>query len=366
MKVLLVGRYNPSEVLTGPEKFAKRLYHNLLEHELDCEFVEYFFDGTEYSVLQKLFGKQIKNFSGVIIKQFGIISLLFYLVVRKPDIIHFVTFERFQIIVLIFKILTNVKLIYTVHGIIVYENQMRNEYKTIGRINYYKDLVLEKLIFQYANAIVFLSNASKKLAKNYYDFSNKRSVIIYHGVDKYFLRSYDSKTYNSSTIKAVSVGDYSRREKGLTKLLEILDKSEVNVELHMISNDEVPFLNRNNLIVHRYDKMNSVDFKKFLIDKDIFISASNYEPFSISALESISSGLIPFFTTETGLSEITSQIDCGFYFKYSQLDKINAYLKMYSSNKSLYHEKGIMLHKFVKDFTWYKTANSYSKLYSLC
>jgi hypothetical protein len=47
MKILLLGRYNPSEVLTGPEKFAKRLYHNLLEQELDCEFVEYFSDGTE-------------------------------------------------------------------------------------------------------------------------------------------------------------------------------------------------------------------------------------------------------------------------------------------------------------------------------
>lgn len=366
MKIILLGRYNPKEKLTGPEKFAKRLYHNLLEQELDCEFVEYFFDGTEYSVLQKLFGKQIDNFTGVIIKRFGIISLLFYLVLRKPDIIHLVTFERFQMFVLIFKILTNVKLIYTVHGIIVYENQMRSEYKTMGRINYYKDLVLEKLIFQYANAIVFLSNSSKMLAKKYYDFSDRRSIIIYHGVDKYFLRTYGSKTYNSSTIKAVSVGDYYRHEKGLTKLLEILDKSEVNIELHIISDDEVPFLTRNNLIVHRYDKMNSVDFKKFLIDKDIFISASNYEPFSISALESISSGLIPFFTLETGLSEITSKIDCGFYFKYSKLDKINDYLKMYSSNKSLYHEKGIMLHKLVKDFTWYKTAKCYSKLYSSC
>jgi hypothetical protein len=243
---------------------------------------------------------------------------------------------------------------------------MRNEYKTIGRINYYKDLLLEKLIFQYANAIVFLSNTSMKISKKYYDFSYRRCTLIYHGVDDHFLELYNTKTYNSSTIKAVCVGDYSRREKGFSKLLVILDKCEVNVELHMISNDEVPFINSSNLIVYRYDKMNSVDFKKFLVDKDIFISASHYEPFSISALESISSGLIPFFTLETGLSEITSKIDCGFYFKYSQLDKINDYLKMYSSNKSLYHEKGIMLHKLVKDFTWYKTANSYSKLYSLC
>jgi len=58
MKIVYIGRYNESEILTGPEKVAKRIFHNMTKINSNCVFVEYFFDGAKYNIWKKLFGKE--------------------------------------------------------------------------------------------------------------------------------------------------------------------------------------------------------------------------------------------------------------------------------------------------------------------
>ncbi|MBK6915083.1 MAG: hypothetical protein IPH11_15985 [Ignavibacteriales bacterium] len=49
MKILFLGRYEQSEILNGPEKVAKRIFTGL-QDKTESVFIEYFFDGSKYSI----------------------------------------------------------------------------------------------------------------------------------------------------------------------------------------------------------------------------------------------------------------------------------------------------------------------------
>ena len=50
MKIVYLGRYNESEILTGPEKVAKRIFHNIIEMIPYSVFNEYYFDNTTFEL----------------------------------------------------------------------------------------------------------------------------------------------------------------------------------------------------------------------------------------------------------------------------------------------------------------------------
>ncbi|MCE9499793.1 MAG: hypothetical protein K8R21_04745, partial [Leptospira sp.] len=76
MKIVLIGTYNPSEILTGPEKFAKRIFHEMERKSVDVTFVTYYQDGRRYSLWKKLFGKEtVPNNGNGRIFRMGILPL---------------------------------------------------------------------------------------------------------------------------------------------------------------------------------------------------------------------------------------------------------------------------------------------------
>lgn len=360
MKIILVGRYNSSEKLTGPEKVAKRLFSELVKiYENTC-FVEYFFDGKRYNFRKKLFGKEkisVKMNSF----RFGLIAFFIFLIKYKPDVIHIVKLERFQIVIFLYRLLFHVKILFTVNGIAAHENIYCNN--SPGFIYKLKDRVLESLIYRYSNYLVFLSNRSKNLAKKYFNIAEAKVKIIPNGIDDIFFENYYEKR-NGSVIKVVFVGSYSRQEKGLSILLDILKKSDVKIEVHIVS-DETSSLDHSdsNLTLVWHAKFSTEDYAAFLSDKEIFVSASKYESFSISAAEGVASGLIPFFTLETGLSEVISHTKCGYYFPFEELTKINEYLLSFSENREEHIKRKDALYEVIAQLTWPNIAQEYAQLY---
>jgi glycosyltransferase involved in cell wall biosynthesis len=363
MKIVYLGRYNESEILTGPEKVAKRIFHNMTKINPNCVFIEYFFDGAKYNIWEKLFGKEKIADADFEIYRLGLFRIFFFLIISKPEIIHIITFERFAFVAFIFRLFFKVKIFYTVHGIAAFEKKLQAT-RHASIFCHIKNKIVESLIYTRSYKLIFLSKISIANAKKHFNFDENKVSIIPHAVDDLFFQNYEKKGNNNSAIKAVFVGDFSRPEKGLKKLLEVLKGINIKMELHIISDSEkVIKVSDKNIEVICHKKYDSYGYSAFLLDKDIFISASTYEQFSISALEGIASGLVPFFTIETGLSEVTSIVDCGFYFTYHEMYKIIDYLEEFQKNKKTHTDKIPGLHEILQELSWDKIVKRYYQLY---
>ncbi len=185
MKIIFLGRYNTGENLTGPEKVAKRLYHNMIIKNENTVFLTYYFkDCEDSSVFKRMFGRtELRVIPKV--KRMGIFSVILYLIKEKPQIIHVITFERFLIPIILIKIVLNSNLIFTVHGL--FRIERKNLYVQQSLMSKIKDSIAEYLLINYSDKLIFLSNISLRKAKQNYNINEKKCLIIPNGLDSYNL-----------------------------------------------------------------------------------------------------------------------------------------------------------------------------------
>ncbi|HMQ68385.1 MAG TPA: glycosyltransferase family 4 protein [Ignavibacteria bacterium] len=339
MKILFAGSYNEGGSFTGPEKVANRIFKSA-SGKYETAFATYFSDGRKYGVLKKLFGKE-KSGSDETGKvyRFGLLSILMFALRFKPDIIHIITYERFALILFLCQLFRKVKFIYNVHGIAVYENNINENADTSLRK---RDSICEKIFFRYSDILVFLSELSVKTARKFYEFSDTKVVIIPNGIDKEFHEAGKSRNVrNENILKVVFIGELKKREKGFNYLFSALGKPDLSTELYAVSNSE-PDKNISGEIeksdkinFHLISKMDTEKFAEFLMDKDIYVSASFYEQFSIAAVECMAAGLVPVVSSETGMSSYINNGINGFVYKnenelISILEKLNSNRKLVS------------------------------------
>ena len=364
MKIIFLGRYNPSENLRGPEKVAKRLFENISSLNPETIFIEYFFDGREYNYFKKIFGAEKITTDKKIIFRLGVARLFIFLLKEKPDIIHIVTFERFAVIAFIYKIFRKVKIVYTVHGIICYENNYLKE--NLSGFYKIKDKYFERIVFKYSDKIVFLSNISLKFAEKYLSIKKETVEIIPNGIDKCFFEVKRVPSNNeNSLLKAVFVGDYFRKEKGLDFLINGLQEVQFPLELYVISKytKKYDHLNNSNLIINFIDKLEQQKYAEFLCDKDIIISSSYYDNFSISVMEAMSAGLVPVVTKETGMSELIENGVNGYVFNYGDAMMFTKLLKIVSIALTKMETISSNAKKIYARLSWECVLSKYLTLY---
>lgn len=361
MNIVYVGRYNPGEILNGPEKVAKRVFDTISENEQSV-FMEYFFDGKKHGVLKKIFGKEIistKHGNKVI--RAGIFTLLIQLIKIKPDIIHIITFERFAFMCFVFKLFFKTKILYNLHGIIIHENKY---FRKQNGFRDFKDKFVEKIIIKNSDILFVLSENIKRLLEKYFR-EIKDIRFIKNGVDLEFgkvNRRQDPE--NATPLKIVFISDIKRKEKGFDFLKSTLEKTGFDIELYIIGEKENNItLNNSAVKVFYTDKMTPVDLANFLSDKDVFISASSYEPFSISAVEAMASGVIPVLTLETGASELIKEGVNGFTFNYGDENKLNQILKELNGDYSLRKNISKESMSIFNELNWKIITNEYINIY---
>ena len=360
MKIVYLGRYNRSEILSGPEKVAKRLYPYMHAINKDIHFIEYFFDGREYGIFRKLFGHERFVDNNLDIKRFGIFPILLFLFRYKPDIIHLVTFERFAICAFLYKFFFNTKIIYTAHGIVTYENHKLK--KGLSFIYKLKDDLFEKIIYKYSDKIVFPSNVYARFAENYYKPGSKKQSAIANGVDDIFTPV--NHRQGNDILKMLFIGSVDRSEKGFAFLIDTLADVDFKVDLYIISDADVnidcpnPFVN-----IDVVKKMDTNDYNNFLIDKDIFVSTSFVDSFSISAAEAIAAGLFPLITYETGISEYLNIKRDLFLFNYGDKNKLKELLTTLNNNRELITSTSEELRKNIEGLRWVDVAAKYYQTY---
>lgn len=359
--MVFLGRYSESEILSGPEKTAKRIFfeHTRMNHSY---FIQYFFDGNKYSVLKKLFSKEkAGNINNSEILTLGIFPLLLNLMKLKPEIIHIITFERFAVLAFFCKILFKTKIIYNAHGIITHEN---TELKKTPFLLRQKDRFCEKLFLKNSDVIIFYSEISIDIAEKYFKLNEAKAVILSNGIDDVF---------STSTIRQKSAGEtlrlvmHFRNElhAGTTEFLnKCLEKLTNGAEIFIVGSEKGSGLNPNTGVkINFVDEMTSRKLSEFYSDKDIFLSLNNYDTFSIAAVEAMSAGLVPIVTKETGMSRYIWDGENGFTVKYGDCGKLAEIMNNLQNGKLILSELSLNASKIFEILSWSKIYESYKHFY---
>lgn len=360
MKVLYIGRYNKSEELSGPEKVAKRIFAESSK-ENETAFLEYFFDGSVYGAEKKLFGYEAESENGLKIYRIGLLRIPFFLLKFRPQIIHIITFERFSIIAYLYKMFSKTKIIYNVHGVAVYENE---NFKNIPSSLKRKDFFCEKVFMQFSNKLLFLSAFELHIARKYYQISSNQIQSIDNGIDKEFYSANKTNEKNKN-LSLVFIGDSERKDKDFKFLYSNLDKINQSCSLHIIGkfNTKVYKSQVGSVEIHPVQKMDKYSLIKFLTGKNIFISSSFYDTFSIAAAECMALGLAPILTDSTGISKLIVNGENGFIVNHGDgkdlADKINLLLE----NENLRNQIANESVKIYEKLNWENIFSSYIKIY---
>ncbi len=361
MKILYIGRYNQSEELTGPEKVAKRIFHeSSIENE--AVFIEYFFDGSQYGILQKLFGyDSIKSAEELKIYRLGLLRILPFIIKFSPQIIHIITFERFSVLAYLYKLFSKVKLIYNVHGVAVYENE---KFKNISSSLQKKDAVCEKIFMKRSDKLLFLSEYQLSIARKLYHIHDSNIEFINNGIDEGFC-SKNKNAEKNKTPTLVFIGDSERKDKDFKFLYSSLDKIEHNCTLYIIGDFNTGIYKNEvgNVSIIPVKKMNKGFLVNFLSDKDIFISSSYYDTFSIAAAECMALGLVPIVTNNTGISKLIEEGTNGFIVNHGDENELVNKINLLLENDNLRSEVAKRATEIYKQLNWKNIFSSYTKIY---
>jgi len=360
LKIIYLGRYNENEILTGPEKAGKRIFRKCSEIN-NSVFIEYFFDGKKFGIFKKLFGREkVCEVNGSSVIRLGLIALFFELVRQKPDIIHVISFERFALAAFLYRAFFKSKIVYSLHGIAAHENKT---YGYASGFENFKDCFAEEIFIKYSDRILLLSDGSRALLEKYYRAGKRKFAYVRNGVDEEFKFS---GLRNNDKLKVLFISDITRKEKGFGFLKDSLEESEIKIELDIVDRrnpvKEIVFENKK-IECKTYDKMNTRELAGFLNEGDVFVSASEYEPFGFTGAECMSAGLVPVLTSATGASELITDRLNGFVFEYGNRKELNGILKELSENIELKNKISSEASKIYYLLNWDKIFESYKKIY---
>jgi len=358
MRIVFLGRYNTTENISGPEYVARNVFYQIKKRNRDTSFVQYFFDGTKYSLFQKLFGSEIIKDSSDSIYRKGIIPLFIFLLREKPEVIHIITFERFAFVAFIYRLFCKVKIFYNVHGIVYYENNvLRNGLKVFFIL---KDKIFEHILFRYSDLQLFLSKRSIKLAENYFNIRHEKVAIVPNGLEEVYIEpKINSIEESEKPLQIVFVASLKRPEKGIEFILKALQSIPFSFVAYIIGDHKVNDEIVNQGTLHYMPIMEHRALMEFFSDKHIFISASHYEPFSISVLEAMYQGLVPIMTSETGLSEYIEDGIHGYVCNYGDTKSLVDILTLLHSDRSMLERASTAAKEFALQMTWEKIVERY-------
>lgn len=359
-EVIFAGSYNSGEKLSGPEKVAKRLFKFYTQNHKSV-FIDYFLDGKKYGITRKTFGHDsIQEVNGSPVLKLGLFRLILTVFKCRPKIIHLITYERFYSVLFFFRPFLGYKIIYNVHGIRVVENEINglNVPDSLRR----KDKSCEKLYFNRADKLLFLSQNSVALASKYYKFDNSKIEIVENGVDEIFHKTSENKSV-SNILKIVFAGEVVNKLKGFDFLYSALQKLNFPVELYIVSDSKVDSDSSDNIKMFFSKRMDTIDFANFLKDKNIYISASENDSFSITAVECMSAGLIPILTNQTGSSRFIENGVNGFTINFNDENSLINVLNELNGNTKLQNEVSCEAEKIYKSLSWDKICEKYIQIY---
>ncbi len=360
--VVFLGRFNDSDILSGPEKTANRIFCEHSKLYKSC-FIQYFFDGNKYGISKKLFGKEgSKHLNGSQVLTLGLFKIITELIIRKPEIIHIITYERFAVLALVSKLLFKSRIIYNIHGIIAYEN---SELKKTALFLKLKDRICEKLLLKYSDVLIFYSENSIDIAEKYFKIDESKAVILSGGIDEEFCSQKNtSSLQKEGNLKIVIQYLNVLKQSSAEYLKEVLNKLTFPIELYVIGENNGLFSDTDSKITVNYiDKLDSELLAEFYKDKDIFLSLNKYDTFSISTAEAMAAGLVPVVTEETGISRYIENGENGFTVKFGDTEKLAQILNYLNNDSDMLREISKNTCTIGEILSWHDVYDTYKNIY---
>lgn len=357
--VVYIGRYNEGEILSGPEKTAKRIF-SLHSKQYKTVFVQYFFDGNKYGFIKKLFGKESKSINeNAVLYTVGLFRYVFLLIHLKPDIIHIITFERFAVLTFFARLFKKFKVIYNVHGVIVYENA---EIKNSGFFYSFKDKFCEKRFLGKADKIILPSEGTYYILNKYYKVNKTKLVIVPNGIDDVF--NSVNRINSISILKAVILNTSAFSKSGIDFLNLLLDIIDPPIEIYSIGKKYDITSKNEKVSLYYIEKMDSGSLADFYKDKNIFLSLNSYDTFSISTAEAMAAGLVPVITDSTGISTFVNNGVNGYKFQYGDTDGLKSAIEELSAKDSIRNDISVRCREIFTSINWKSVYGGYINIYS--
>lgn len=356
MNIALIGKYNQSDILPGPDKFAKNIFKRLQQDKVEVVFLTYFFKSIQQSnIYSRIIGREELNNTPHIICQ-GIIRTLFYLFLNKIQILHVVTFERFLIPLILLRKLFRFRIVYTFHGII-------SEELIPGKKLNLKDKYLEKLLFKNSDIIIFPSLLAYSIAVKYYAKMIRNFEIVPHGIS--------SPTYrqikNIKQTGLINIVTYSGMDlvidRKISEIINLLEKSKLkNVKVFNIGTEYKTKVNQK-FDIENIKPLNEQNFFEFLADKHFYIGSNINNTFSLIAGECMALGMIVFVPENTGLAEYLKNGYDSFVYQADKPKEIVKIIKELSVSSAKYKSISENAVKIVEKINWEKTVKQYKLIY---
>jgi len=360
MRILFLGEYNSSEIVPAPIKVGKELFREFKKASHQIYYLPYFQDGKIYSKYQKLFGYERINEN---VHRTGIFPLIFFAIKFRPQIVQLITPAVYYFFLLPLRFFFKFKIIYSNHSVI---SIMNKKYSKLRHYDKARFKLIEKLALKYSDKIFVLSELEARFLRVYLKVPEERIEIVRNGITLYNI----NKEYTDYTtiIKLITVGSIERKEKGLDFLINTLRLLGRPIELTICNYEDQENLklkNPENVKIFIKSPMNENDLREEIRKHDLFIVASEYEPFNISLLEAMNTGIIILASSRVGLTERFSEDLKCLIFKYnnenSLLGRINYFLQMNDETKIHFSSK---IREFSNDYSWVTVANDYLEIYN--
>lgn len=367
MKIVLLAKYNENDILSGPEKVAKRIFHFLSLKKYHAIFIEHYFKNLPQSnIYKRHFGFELVN-EAPILYRMGFFRLFFYLLKNQPDIIHIASLERFIIPLFFYKFLLRSKIITTAHSILKYE--LQNRKKNISYYSTFKDSLVEWLAFKFSDKIIFVSDILKNLAYFYYKIDQSKFEIISNGIDNEFYQQSKIKNFDfSNGINIVFYNissEYIQRgfEFVLNSINNSISDSNLRINLYVIGKLSSNIQQTNNIQIIQINPMNQKDLIKFIEDKHIILKSNSFDSFSMMVAESMAAGLIAIVSDNVGIAQYIKNGENGFVYDKNNSLELSRILKNIIEGKYQLAKISTNAREIIEQLNWDKIADKYLETY---
>ncbi|MBI5646223.1 MAG: glycosyltransferase family 4 protein [Ignavibacteriae bacterium] len=357
MRIAFVGRYREGDILSGPEKVARRIFQQFqLRPEVHAAFFTYFFDGKTASAARKIVGRTTHQDDAVC--TLGLARFASALSAFQPDVLLVATFERFVIFPVLWARLRGIPVLYIVHGVVRREN-------ALWRVNApwsmrVKDALAEKFVFALASQCVCVSPHIRGLAGREYGI-DMNAPVIPNGVDAVFFdtQNFETSRSNSGAVLRIAfAGDVSRVEKGWKFFRDALEMMRNPAEVSLLGPSPRE-TDRPPVPVTVSDPLPSAALARWLTAHDCFVCASSFESFSIATAEAMAAGLPVIVTEESGISSMINDRGNGILVRYGDVQGLAAALDTLAADPGAREALGRAARMTVSHLAWSDIADRY-------
>lgn len=341
MNLLLLG-YDPKYFWKGS---ATLYYQNALaEHLSDNSVfnVMLYYPPPRCNVLNYMFlPLQIHHKDSLNILNGGVIQLLWYLVREKNVLLHFVVIRNYMVWIAMCARLVRRKMVVTLHDTFFLYRKKKND-----------SIISKKMILRLVQNCFLQSHFDKALVTKY--SANIRSYMMKIGVSE--IASHHNGINENK--KILFAGGLDLSYKGLKYLEDSLRTVKNSYELIVCGE------NSNNSLHSNYiGELDRNGFQKLLTSVRMVIVPSEYESYSMTALESLAAGVPVILTEECGIVQyLTDGSDC-FKVKFGDVNSLTKKINALLSDNLMWGQLSKNGLNTAEKFSWENIAADYIKIY---